>query len=96
MCDKAVDSYLLALKFVPNWSVTNKMIDKLDNAIFFIDDIVFGDIDFDIVTSFRSDKGLNSISHNNINLDHDNFDDYDPENINHVTPMVWYNRYKQH
>lgn len=95
MCDKAVDSYLQALTFVPNWFVTNKMIDKLDNAIFSIDDIVFGDIDFDIVTSFRSDKGLNSISHNNINLDHDNFDDYDPENINHVTLMVWYNRYKQ-
>ena len=96
MCGKTVDSYLLALKFVPNWFVTNKMIDKLDNAIFSIDDTVFGDIDFDIVTSFRSDKGLNSISHHNINLDHENFDDYDPENINHVTLMVWYNRYKQH
>ena len=24
MCDKAVDAFLRALKFVPNWFVTNK------------------------------------------------------------------------
>ena len=72
MCDKAVDSYLLALKFVPNWVVTNRMIDKPDNDVFSNDNIIFSDIDFYIVTFFRSDKGLNSITHNNINLDHDN------------------------
>ena len=29
MCHKAVDDCLAALKFVPNWFVTNKMIKKL-------------------------------------------------------------------
>ena len=29
MCDKADDDYLLALKFVPDWFVTDKMIRKL-------------------------------------------------------------------
>ena len=42
--DKAVDSYLLALKFVPDWFVTNKMIKKLDNAVLSNDDEMFGDI----------------------------------------------------
>ena len=27
MCDKATDAYLPALKFVPNWFVTNKMLE---------------------------------------------------------------------
>ena len=44
MCDKAVDSYAPSLKFVPDWFVTNKIIEKLDNAEFSNDDIVFGDI----------------------------------------------------
>ena len=34
MCGKAVDARLPALKFVPDWLVTNKMLEKLDNAVF--------------------------------------------------------------
>ena len=40
MCDKSVDSYLLALKFVPDWFVTSNVID------------VFGNLDFDFLTFF--------------------------------------------
>ena len=29
MCDNAVDSYLLALKFVPNWFIKSKVIKQL-------------------------------------------------------------------
>ena len=61
MYDKTVDSYLLALKFVLDGIVTSEMIEKFDNAVFSNDDIVFGDIESDIVTFFRNDKGLNSI-----------------------------------
>ena len=32
----------------------------------------------------------------NINLDDNNFGDCDPETINHVRLMAWYNRFKQH
>ena len=49
-------------------------------------------MDSDIVTYFSSDMGLNTINLNNANLDVDNFDDYDPETINHVRLMTWYNR----
>ena len=50
MSDKAVDAYMLPLKFVSDWFVTNKMLEKLDGAVFSTDDIVFPDIDPNIVT----------------------------------------------
>ena len=34
LCDKAVDAFLPALKFVPDCFVTNKMLEKLDVAVF--------------------------------------------------------------
>ena len=61
------------------------MIEKLDNAVFYNDDIVFVDIDdSDIVTFFRNGIGLNSINLNDIDLNDDNFDDCDPKTINHI------------
>ena len=80
MFDKAVDSYLLILKLIPDWFVTSKMIEKLDHALYSNVDIVFGDVDSDIVTFFSNDIVLNSINlKNNINLDEDNFDNCDPD-----------------
>ena len=32
MCDKAVDDFLPALKFVPKWFITSKLVKKLYNA----------------------------------------------------------------
>ena len=81
MCDKAVGFYLLALKNVPDWFLTNKMIEILDNAVFSNEYIVFCDIS----TFFSNDIGLNSTNLNNIKLDNVNFDDYDHETINHVS-----------
>ena len=54
LCDNSVVSYLLALKFVSDWFFTNKMIEKLDNGVFSNDDIIFGDIDSDIVEFFSN------------------------------------------
>ena len=96
MCDKAVDSFLLALKLVPDWSVMSKMIEKLDNTVFFNDDIIFGGIDSDIVKFFSNDIGLNRINLNNVNLDDNNFVNCSLETINHVRLMAWYNRYNQY
>ena len=79
MCDKAVDSYLIPLKF----------------AVFSNDYIVFGNLDSDFVAFFSNDIGLNSITFDNINLDDDNFDDCDPGTIAHVRLMARRNRYKQ-
>ena len=62
MFDKAVDCYLLTLKFVPDWFVTNNMIEKLDSTMFSDDCIVFSDQDSDFVTFFINDMGLDNIS----------------------------------
>ena len=41
MCNKAIDDFLPALKCVPDWFVTNKMIKKLLTALFTDDDILY-------------------------------------------------------
>ena len=46
MFNETVDDSLSALKFVPDWFVTNKMIKKLHEALFAIDDILLFDEDF--------------------------------------------------
>ena len=52
MCDKAGDSYLLAVKFVPDWFVLSKIIEKHDNAVFSDKNIVFGDLKSDFFYNF--------------------------------------------
>ena len=41
MCDKAVDDSLAALKFVPGWFVTTKMIKKLFAALYADQNILY-------------------------------------------------------
>ena len=96
ICDKAADDFLLALKFVPDWFVTNKMIKKLDNALFTEDDILF--YESDNVTFSSDGIVFPRIDLNNINLDDVNFDEDDPETImtTHVRLMAWQNNLKQH
>ena len=50
MCDEAVDHCLEALKFIPDWLTTSKMLKKLDNALHTNDDTIFYNEDFDKVT----------------------------------------------
>ena len=63
MCDEAVGDSLAALKLIPDWFVTSKMIQKLYTALYTDDGLPFFDEDSDNVT-FCCD---------NINLDN-NFD----------------------
>ena len=54
MCEvlmkKSVDACLSLLKFFLYWFITNEILDYLDNALFFNDDIVFVNADSDNVT----------------------------------------------
>ena len=50
MCNNAVYSCLLTLKFVPDKFVASEMIEKLDSAVFSDYYIVFGDLYYDFVT----------------------------------------------
>ena len=46
ICSEAVDDFLGALKFIPDWFVTRKMLEKFHDAFFTNDDILFFDGDF--------------------------------------------------
>ena len=50
MSDKAVDSFLLTLKFVPDWFVTSRIIKKLYNSLLTDDNTLLFDKDFGNVT----------------------------------------------
>ena len=84
------------MKFVADWFVTSKIIEKSHNAVFSKYDIILSYIDSDIVTFLRSHISLDSINLNNTNIDDGNLDDYDPESINHSRHLAWYKRFKQH
>ena len=81
MCSKAVDVFVPALKFIPEWFVASKMIKEIvnDNDIFFSDEM-----------------GFLRVGVNKINLEAVNFDEADPKTIIHFRLMAWYNRYKQY
>ena len=68
MCDKAVDDFLPALKFVPDWFVSSKMIKKLHDALFADNDILFFDEDSSNVTLSSDEMGIISVDLNNINF----------------------------
>ena len=72
MCDKIVSEECLTLIFIPDWFVTNKMLQKLDDVLFL--GIVFNDVDSDIVTFFSHGMGL--VTTANINLEDDHCDKY--------------------
>ena len=54
-------SYLLALKFVPDWFITN-MIEKRDSVVFSDDYVVFDVQESDFATFFTNGIDLNSVS----------------------------------
>ena len=68
------------------------VIEKL--AVFSNYDIVFGDFKSDFFAFFSNDKDFNIVTLDNINLDDNYFDGFDPE-TNHVTLMGWCNKFKQ-
>ena len=52
MCDQAVDGCLVALKFIPDWFFTRKMLRNIDNTLHADDDI--SSVIFEVIkTSFR-------------------------------------------
>ena len=82
----------VALKVVPDWFVTNKMVDILNKVVFSNNDIHFNYIDPDIITLFCDDIGINTININIINLDGN---DDNIETMINVKLVTWCSKYKQ-
>ena len=66
MCDKDISAFLPALKFVLEWFVTNKIIQKIYNTLFENDNILFFDEDSGNVTFSSDEMGILKVDLNNI------------------------------
>ena len=83
MCDRivseVVDDSLAALKLVPNWFVTNKIIKKFHTAFY---------------TEKNSEMGILNIDLDNINLDN-NFDENNRVTIILIRRLRWHNKFQK-
>ena len=94
-CDKAVDDFQTALKFIPDWCVISKMIGKLVTALYADDNIFYFNEDFSDVMIFCNEMGVLSVDLKNINFDEINHDKNDPETIIHVRNLAWYSKFEK-
>ena len=93
MCDEAADNWLDALKFIPDWFATSKMLGKLDNALHANDDILFYNKDLNKVTVIACQKYILAADLEKIKLD--NFYEDDPDTIIHVRLLAWCSNFKK-
>ena len=94
MCNKAVDDFHPALKFVPDLFETSKIIKKLLTALYADDNIHYFTEDSDAAIFFCNEMGLLSVDLNNINLDDTNYDEDYPETI-HIRYLAWHIKFEK-
>ena len=94
MWDEAVDDCLVALKFIPDWFVTSKMLEKFDNALHANDDILSYNKNFDKVIFIANQRHTLAVVLDKINLDND-FDEDDPNTVIHVRHLAWHNKFEK-
>ena len=87
MCDKAVDDFLAALKLIPDWFVTSKMIKKLYTALYADENILYFNKNSGDAAFSYNKMGVLSIDVNKINLDN-NSDEDDPDTI--IRLLTWH------
>ena len=96
MCDEAIDDCLAALKFVPDWFVTIKMLEKFHDALNATNDRLSFHEDFSKVTFLANQMGILGVYLDKNNLDEDNnFDEDDPETIIHVRILALRNKFEK-
>ena len=85
MCDETVDDCLAALKFIPDWLATSKILKNFDKALLANDDILFFNEDFIKATFSIYQKHILVVDPDKINFSNDNnFDEDDPDTIIYV------------
>ena len=84
------DDYLAVLKFIPDWFVTSKMIEKPFTALYADDNILYFNEDSGNAIFSCNEMGILNIDLNDINLDDTNYNEDDPETIVHVRLLAWY------
>ena len=85
---------MIVSKFVPDWFVTNKLLEKIDDLVLSNNDIDLEVINSDTATVLSDTRRLFIIDLTHINLDDNNFDEDDLGTIVYVRLMARCNRYK--
>ena len=82
------------MKLIPDWFVTNKMIEKLFTVYADENILYFGENSFNVVFSCNG-MGIINIELNNINIDN-NFDENDPDTIILIKLLAWHIKFEKH
>ena len=90
MCDKAADDCLAALKFVPDWFVTSKLIKILFTALYADENIPYFNEDSGNVVYICNEMGILKIDLNIIYLVDTNYDEEDPDTIINIRHLAWH------
>ena len=85
---------MIVSKFVPDWFVTNKLLEKIDDLVLSNNDIDLEVINSDTATVLSDTRRLFIIDLTHINLDDNNFDEDDLGTIVYVRLMARCNRHK--
>ena len=101
ICNEAVDGCAEALKFIPDWFVTMKMLEMFHEMLEIFhhtnDEIIIFDEDFSKVTYFANGIGIVDVDVNKINFEHDKyFYENGPEFIVLVRLLDWCNKFENH
>ena len=94
MCDEAVDNLLAALKFIPYWFVTSKMLEKLGNALYTKMIYSFTIKILIIIKIIANQKHILAVDLEKVNLDN-NFSEDDPDTIIHIRFLAWRSKSKK-
>ena len=95
MCDKAVHDCLAAIRFVPDWFLTSKMIKKLFTDLYTDEYIVYFNEDSSNVVFNYNEMDIVNIDFKCFNLHNNNFDKDDPDTITHVRLLDWHIKFEK-
>ena len=94
MCDEAVDNFLAALKLIPDWFVTSKIIKNLFTALYADENILYFDEGSGNALFNCNGMEILNIDHNNINLDN-NFNEDDHDTIILIILLAWHIKFEK-
>ena len=94
MSDETVDDCQAALKFIPDWFVTSKMLQKSGKPMHANNDMVFYNEDSDKVTFITNQRHILAVDLDKSDLDDNNFDEDDPDTIIDVKLLAWQSKFK--
>ena len=93
--DQAVDDCLAALKFVPDWFFTSKIIRKRFTALYADENILYFNEDSRNVVFNCNGMSILNTNLNNINLEDTNYDQDDPDTIIPIRFLVWHIKFEK-